>query len=934
MRLVHAVSTAFAMAFFIGCGTTPPASIQPEDASETTDAAIDAPLFDRSIEIDTAALLDQGMTVDAKTVADARVSDENAGGCPPPTTRCGDACVNLSSDPHHCGACATDCTTLPGVDSARVLCAASACNPLSGCLAGRTHCSTNPADGCEVDLSTPAHCGSCATSCSEPTPLCSRMEGGDAGTSTYRCTSGCTGMTPTRCGGTCVDAQTDVRHCGACGRACAVPPGGATTCVSGACRPTCPSGRHLCSEACVANTEITSCGALCTACPVPSNSMATCDGTTCGSVCLGGFHRCGGACVSSLSADSCGSSCTPCPAPPANANATCVGGVCGFACNAGFHLCAGACVSDASPASCGSACTPCATASNGVATCSGGICGATCNAGFHACAGVCASNASPASCGARCTPCTAPANATATCDGVTCGFVCNPTYFLQGGSCLPSVPRQVAPMSTSVVTSRRPVFSSRPAEALDGARVELCRNRAMTVSCLSLDTTFGVGVPSADLGQGTWFWRLRGLAGAVASTATSPVWEFFVGVRSASVNTASGSVLDTNGDGLADILVGTDYDNGAFLFLGTPAGVETAPRVSLIPARRGGNFGRVVANAGDVNGDGFGDAIVGGGEEVAYVYLGSADGLAANPAVTLAVSGSLFFGAAVAGVGDVNRDGYGDVIVGAHSSNSAYVFHGGPSGPGTTPAATLAGPSFANLGISVAGAGDVNGDGYADIIVGSNVTRGPFVNSAFIYHGGNAGVGTTPALRITGANDGNFGFSVDGAGDVNADGYSDVIVGAYQGNNFQGDAYVYLGSSGGINAGSSTRLAVAGSYYFGFSVSGAGDVNADGYADVVVGQRNGSAVYVYRGSGTGIGSSPTTTLQGATSGNFGFSVGGAGDMDGDGYADVVVGEVSLFGVGSVRGFPGSAAGTRITAWPTIPSPFGVMYFGFALSRSR
>ena len=137
----------------------------------------------------------------------------------------------------------------------------------------------------------------------------------------------------------------------------------------------------------------------------------------------------------------------------------------------------------------------------------------------------------------------------------------------------------------------------------------------------------------------------------------------------------------------------------------------------------------------------------------------------------------------MAGAGDVNGDGYADVIVGAggYSSNTgrAYVYHGGPSGLSASPAFTATGEGPDNFfGVAVAGAGDVNGDGYADVIVGA-CGYSSYTGRAYVYHGGPGGLSASPAFSATGAATGDgFGFSVAGAGDVNGDGYADVIVGA------------------------------------------------------------------------------------------------------------------------------------------------------------
>ena len=147
----------------------------------------------------------------------------------------------------------------------------------------------------------------------------------------------------------------------------------------------------------------------------------------------------------------------------------------------------------------------------------------------------------------------------------------------------------------------------------------------------------------------------------------------------------------------------------------------------------------------------------------------------------------------------------------------------------------------------------------------------------------------------------NFGWSVSTAGDVNGDGYSDVVVGAYKYDNWESDegrAFLYLGSSSGLSTAASwTAEPDQGSAWFGYSVGTAGDVNGDGYSDVVVGavyydngETNEGAVFLYSGSSSGLSATPAWTGESnQVNAYYGTSVSNAGDVNGDGYSDVVVG---------------------------------------------
>jgi hypothetical protein len=285
-------------------------------------------------------------------------------------------------------------------------------------------------------------------------------------------------------------------------------------------------------------------------------------------------------------------------------------------------------------------------------------------------------------------------------------------------------------------------------------------------------------------------------------------------------------------------------------------------------------FGISVGTAGDVNGDGYADVIVGAyyydhgqtDEGRAFVYHGSASGLSTTPDWTAESNQDYaYFGTSVAAAGDVNADGYGDVIVGANNYNSegrAVVYHGSESGLSTNANWTAdSDQGGASLGTSVGTAGDVNGDGYADVIVGADYYSNgqTYEGRAFEFEGSASGLSTTP--NWTAESDqalAYFGYSVGTAGDVNGDGYADVIVGAWSYDNGQTDegrAFVYHGSAAGLSAiPNATAEANQRSALLGYSVGTAGDVNGDSYDDDVVGspyydhgQTDEGAAFVFRG---------------------------------------------------------------------------------------
>ena len=384
---------------------------------------------------------------------------------------------------------------------------------------------------------------------------------------------------------------------------------------------------------------------------------------------------------------------------------------------------------------------------------------------------------------------------------------------------------------------------------------------------------------------------------------------------------------DINGDGYGDVIVGAYFFNSAtgggaaFIFQGSSVGINITATNVLEVSQAFANMGFSVSSAGDVNGDGYSDVISGAYrfsngqsfEGAAFVYHGSAGGISNTPNTTVESNqANVSFGISVASAGDVNSDGYSDVIVGASSfdggqfgEGAAFIYHGSQNGISSTPASTLeSNQAVAFMGHSVASAGDVNGDGYSDVIVGviqydnGQIEEG----AAFVYHGSVSGVNTTVASIVESNQTNAFmGISVASAGDVNGDGYSDIIVGAFYYANGQADegaAFVYHGSAAGINI---TPAAIRESNFvqafMGISVASAGDVNGDGYSDVIVGahgfdngQPGEGAAFVYHGSPTGIGGTISATIESNQAiANLGYSVSSAGDVNGDGYSDVIVG---------------------------------------------
>lgn len=397
---------------------------------------------------------------------------------------------------------------------------------------------------------------------------------------------------------------------------------------------------------------------------------------------------------------------------------------------------------------------------------------------------------------------------------------------------------------------------------------------------------------------------------------------------------------DVNKDGYSDVLV-TKNQQLVLYFGGNP--MDSTPDVLFAEDHETGYFGTGISGGGDVNNDGFDDIVI-GSRNFAYIFLGGED---VDSQVDIVLKGEKegdMFGFSASLAGDVNNDGFDDVIVGAqgyylngYDAGKVYVFFGGTE-MDTIPDLVMTGEHPDDyFGSTVTCAGDLNNDGFADMLVAAYRYKNINENwgRVYIYYGGIA-KDTIADVLIKGSRGGQsagdinkdgfddllvnnsvfFGGNpmdnipdlvmenvsrVAGFGDYNNDGFADILTGnPYDTTNgdYSGSVSIFFGDNQPDVTPDIQFFGSPANYYFGSSVSSAGDINDDGYDDIIVGaygndlvQQNAGAAFVYLGGNT-IKNKPDFTLTGQKADDFfGYSVSRAGDVNNDGFSEFLVGSL-------------------------------------------
>lgn len=440
-------------------------------------------------------------------------------------------------------------------------------------------------------------------------------------------------------------------------------------------------------------------------------------------------------------------------------------------------------------------------------------------------------------------------------------------------------------------------------------KLELAANRDFSGEVFEYTTEDTSFAPPAPLPVSTvppvgrrYFWRVRACLPLICSEPSAVRW----------INLGR-SDHDYNGDGYADVLVGApknsqggqDSGKAYVYFGGAGTTIDTVPDGVLAPSTTGDRFGDALDTAGDFDGDGFADVLVGApkdeGKGRVFLFFGGA-GRAFDATADLIFQDSSLdqrFGSSVSSAGDFNGDGFSDFVIGAPgvltdlSPGGVAIYFGNgerakPSGVRLT---VKTGPN--HVGDQVALLGDLNNDGLSDLSVAdASIIPNQTPCSSSLYLGRtDLKPGQAPDDQLS-ANIGGCKLAIKAAGDVNNDGFSDLLKAI--GESGIGD---FTGASAALLLGSELPKYPTGEVPLGlgvFSIAALKDITGDGFDDFAVARATTSIlVDIYAGAARI--ESPLRPLlsYNGPQGRFAYSITGAGDVNGDGLGDLAVGDPGL-----------------------------------------
>ncbi|MEE2812073.1 MAG: hypothetical protein VX320_02530 [Candidatus Thermoplasmatota archaeon] len=407
-------------------------------------------------------------------------------------------------------------------------------------------------------------------------------------------------------------------------------------------------------------------------------------------------------------------------------------------------------------------------------------------------------------------------------------------------------------------------------------------NRVAVISLDGDDSTFSVVDVGEDIGQpighhldatgraqlvygienGTGLRIVRDLTGRDDGRIAPEPYFVLESTNTTGFGTDADATGDYNNDGYSDLIYGepgASNDTGAVhVHYGSVNGYNTVPDLTLVGSHSGARFGATLAPAGDVNGDGYGDIVVGAPSEnnqsgtptgAVHLFTGFPSGISSSSSWTYYgdTNGGLF-GARVEAAGDVDQDGYADLAISELSwvgtdngKGRVHVLYGNTSQFDRT--MTIDGHKDDLIfGWSILGAGDSNGDGFDDLVIGSSDDQTEISGrgSVQVHHGNSSGLETTPSRVWTMSTQWTlFGHTLNSIGDINNDGYPDFSASEL----FNNSATVWVFQGGPDGFGQNPYTILTGSNEYGYSMHSAGDVNDDGIQDFLIGYTSGNGEF-------------------------------------------------------------------------------------------